>query len=289
MSYANILNLYKNQDILMFKRCYAMEKVHGSSAHVSWQADRNPQLAFFAGGTKHENFVALFDQEALLAHFPELGHDKVIVYGEAYGGKMQKMGHTYGPDLRFIAFDVKIGECFVNVPTAEKIATDLGLEFVPYVEISTDLAEIDAQRDAFSVVAVRRGMGSDKKREGVVLRPLIEVRANNGERICAKHKRDDFGETKTPRKVTDEELKVFVEAKAIADEWVTVQRLSHVLQKFPEDVNVESTGDIIKAMVEDITREAEGEIVDSKEARREISKRTALMFKSRLKEALRGA
>ena len=100
MGYAHILNLYKNQDILMFNRCYAMEKVHGSSAHVSWQADRNPQLAFFAGGTKHENFVALFDQEALLARFPELGHDKVIVYGEAYGGKMQKMGHTYGPDLR---------------------------------------------------------------------------------------------------------------------------------------------------------------------------------------------
>jgi len=29
MGYAHIENLYKNQEILMFKRCFAMEKIHG--------------------------------------------------------------------------------------------------------------------------------------------------------------------------------------------------------------------------------------------------------------------
>lgn len=286
MGYAHINNLYKNQDILIFKKCYAMEKVHGSSAHVSWKKDKTLPLSFFAGGENYERFVALFDQEKLLQHFPELGHDEVIVYGEVYGGKCQKMSATYGPDLRFIAFDVKIGDSFVNVPVAEKIATDLGLEFVPYTEINTDLTEIDAQRDADSLVAIRRGMGEGKKREGVVLRPLIEMTKNNGERICAKHKRDDFSEVKTPRAVTEEELKILTEANEIAEEWVTEQRLSHVLQKFP-DVGIEKTGDIIKAMIEDVTREAEGEILDSKEARKAISKKTSLMFKNRLKEALK--
>ena len=288
MGYAHILNLYKEKSILMFKRCYAMEKVHGSSAHVSWKKDRNPQLSFFAGGEKHERFVAFFDQEALLKHFPELGHDEVTVFGEVYGGKCQSMGGTYGPDLRFIAFDVKIGDFFVNVPVAEKISTDLGLEFVPYAEISTDLSEIDAQRDAPSIVAQRRGMGDDKKREGVVLRPLMEMTGNNGERICAKHKRDDFAEVKTPRKVTDEELKVLSDAEAIADEWVTEQRLTHVLQKI-ENVGIDKMRDVITAMIEDVTREGSGEIVDSKEARKAISKRTSTMFKSRLQESLKGA
>jgi len=285
MGYAHILNLYKNQDILIFKRCYAMEKIHGSSAHVSWKKDRIPQISFFSGGEKHENFVKIFDQENLLKKFEEMGCENVVVFGEVYGGKCQKMSNTYGKDMKFIAFDVKIGDVWLTVPDAAQVAASLGLGFVHYVEISTDLAEIDAQRDADSVQAVRNGMGEGHKREGVVLRPLIEVRKNNGERICAKHKRDDFSETKTPRKVTDEELQVLTEANAIADEWVTENRLSHVLQRFP-NCGIQDTGRIIAAMVEDVTREAEGEITDNKEARKVISKRTAEMFKRRIKEAL---
>jgi len=284
VAYASILNLYKNQEILMFKRCFAMEKIHGSSSHYSWQKDRNPQLSIFAGGEKHENFVKLFDEESLRAKFAELGHEKVTVFGEVYGGRCQGMKETYGPDMKFVAFDVKIGDFWLSVPDACQVAESLGFEFVHYVEISTDLSEIDAQRDADSVQAVRNGIGTGKKREGVVLRPLIEMTRNDGKRICAKHKRDDFSETKTPRKVTDEELKILTEANDIADEWVTEQRLSHVLQGFP-DAGIESTGKIIAAMVEDVTREAEGEIVDSGEARKAISRRTALMFKARLKEA----
>lgn len=37
MSYADIENLYKNRRIMLFKECYAMEKIHGTSAHVGWK------------------------------------------------------------------------------------------------------------------------------------------------------------------------------------------------------------------------------------------------------------
>jgi hypothetical protein len=30
MGYLHIDNLYKSQDILLFKRCYALEKIHGT-------------------------------------------------------------------------------------------------------------------------------------------------------------------------------------------------------------------------------------------------------------------
>lgn len=50
------------------------------------------------------------------------------------------------------------------------------------------------------VQAIRNGMGSHI-REGVILRPLIEVRKNNDERIIVKHKRDEFRETKEHRHV----------------------------------------------------------------------------------------
>ena len=36
MGYMHIDNLYKNQDVLMFREAYALEKIHGTSAHVAY-------------------------------------------------------------------------------------------------------------------------------------------------------------------------------------------------------------------------------------------------------------
>ncbi len=58
MGYLHIDNLYKNQEILMFKECYALEKIHGTSAHITWNS---PALTYSSGGEKHERFVALFE------------------------------------------------------------------------------------------------------------------------------------------------------------------------------------------------------------------------------------
>ena len=63
MSYMHISNLYRERDILLFKECYAMEKIHGTSAHISFTPSLKPgteQLNFFSGGEKHENFIKLF-------------------------------------------------------------------------------------------------------------------------------------------------------------------------------------------------------------------------------------
>ena len=282
MGYAHIDNLYKNQDILMFKMCYALEKIHGTSAHVSF---RDGVLKFFSGGEKHAKFVDLFDEPSLAAKFEELGHDKIVVYGEAYGGKCQGMSETYGKELKFIAFDVKIGDVWLSVPDMDQVCRDLGFDIVDWLKVPTNITALDAQRDRSSVQAVRNGCGVDKKREGVVLRPLIEVTKNNGTRVCAKHKGDDFKETKTPRRLSPEKLAVLEESTAIADEWVTEMRLSHVLDKLGNP-DITKMGEIIKAMVEDVEREASGEIVKSKGARKAIGKRAALMFKARLKNSI---
>ena len=272
----------------MYKWVWSMEKIHGSSGHVAW----NPvtkELTFFLGGAKHEEFLKCFDIPALTAKFAEQFPEMpVTVFGEGYGGKMQGMSATYGKQLKFIAFDVRMGEhTWLSVPDAEKVATDLGFEFVFYAKTPTDLESLDRLRDQMSVQAVRNGCGDDKKAEGIVLRPPFEVRKNNGARICAKHKRTDFQETKTPRVVGDK-LVVLEAAEAVASEWVTEMRLSHVLGKMlnPQMSDIPL---ITKTMVEDVLREGEGEIVDSKEARRAISTRTVLLFKQRLQNQLKEA
>jgi len=124
MSYLHVENLYKNQDILMFRECYALEKIHGTSAHVAW---KDNQLVLFSGGSTFSEFEKLFDKDALTQKFAAGFTDThIVIFGEAYGGKLQGMRDTYGPNLRFIAFEVKIGDSWLSVPVAEEIALKLG-------------------------------------------------------------------------------------------------------------------------------------------------------------------
>jgi len=285
MGYMHIDNLYKNQKVLLCKGLYAMEKIHGTSAHIGY---RNDTISYFSGGAKHDIFLAIFDHDRLMHLFVDLGQTDITVYGEAYGAKVNGMRETYGESLRFVVFDVKIDKTWLRVPDAEDVAQKLGLEFVDYKQVSSDLEAIDAERDRDSTQAIRNGIGAGKMREGVVLRPLEELRDSRGNRIMAKHKRDEFMEHRTKRKVVDPaKLKVLQEAQSIAIEWVTLMRLTHVLDKMPEaEPNIEDTGKVIKAMVEDVTREAKGEIVDSKQARTEIGKATAKLFKKHLQARL---
>jgi hypothetical protein len=287
MGYLHIENLYKNQAILLFKECYAMEKIHGTSAHLSWKFDEK-KIHFSSGGESHEKFVVLFDADFLKAKFIEVFPDiDVVIFGEAYGGKQQGMSHTYGKELKFIGFDVKVGEHWLNVPNAEDVCKQFNIEFVAYEKIEVNLDNLTAERDKPSVQAVRNGITEPKKREGVVCRPLVEMRINNGDRVICKYKPDEFNETKTKREVNTEQLKVLEDAKAIAEEWVTNMRLEHVLQKFPADVNMESMGEIIKAMIEDVYREGQGEIVESKEVAKAIGGKTVQLFKQKLQSTLK--
>lgn len=286
MSYLHIINLYKDQTILLFKECYAMEKIHGSSSHISWNANTH-KITFFAGGESHERFVSLFDVKFLETKFAELFiTSNATIYGEVYGAKQQGMSATYGKELKFIGFDVNIDDLWLNVPNAENICKSLNIEFVDYVKVSTDLKALDAERDKPSTQAIRNGCGDNKIREGIVLRPLVEFRTNNGDRIIAKHKRDEFKETKTPREVNPEQYKIMENAKAIAEEWVTENRIKHVLDKLPQGINVESTKLVIDAMIEDVYREAKGEIIETKEVAKYIGSKTAVMFKRKLQNDL---
>ena len=290
MGYLHIENLFKNEDILLFKECYTMEKIHGTSAHVGF---KDGKLHLFSGGEKMGNFEKAFDKEKLEEKFKEKGLSDIVVFGEAYGGKQQGMSPTYGKETRFVCFDVKIGNLWLDVPHAEGLVNGLGLEFVYYKKIPCELEAIDAERDADSTQAIRNGMGNGHIREGVVLRPLSEFRRNDGERIIAKHKRPEFRETVTLRKVGDIKQEFLQNADAIALEWVTHQRLLHVLDKvFCSDKPcIQRTGDVVKGMIEDVAREAHGEIVDpladfteSKVVKNMIGRRTAHLFKDYLRD-----
>jgi hypothetical protein len=297
MGYRHINNLYRDQTVLMFKRLYAMEKIHGTSAHLSFKKNvpgdvnfNDYYLYFFSGGEKYENFIKLFNEKELCEKAFNLGFQKeFIIYGEAYGGKQQGMSETYGKELKFVAFEVQIGDKFMKVPSAKEICDKLGIEFVHYEEIDADPELIDKLANAPSVQAQRNGVENPKlPREGVVLRPLVEFLHSDGVgRIMAKHKNDIYKEREhSPKINSKEDLKVLEDARAIAQEWVVEMRLEHVLDKLKvEGVECEekNMNKIIEAMFSDIKREAEGEILVNKQVRKAISQRTAKLIIQKLK------
>ena len=285
MGYEHIENLYQNQYILLFKECYALEKIHGTSAHISWKHNQQ-KVILFSGGEKHTKFKLLFNVEKLKNKFVELFSCDVTIFGEAYGGTQQSMKDTYGDKLKFIVVDVQIDGYWLNVPDAEDVAKKFNLEFVYYKKITANLPEIDNERDAPSKQAERNGIEKDKIREGVVLRPIEEMIRKNGSRIISKHKRQEFGETKTKREVSPEQLKIMKDARLIAEEWVTPMRLTHVLDKLNNPRDITKTGEIIKAMIEDILREGKDEIKESSTLPKEIGRKTAILYKILLNDEI---
>lgn len=290
--YMHIDNAYKFPDIMMFKEVYALEKIHGSSAHIRMRKEYNEigqytktEVQYFAGGESHERFVSLFDEPKLIELFHALGHNEITVNGEVYGGKCQGMKHVYGPSLKFVAFDVRVGETWLSVPNADDVAKKLGLEFVFYELIPATVDAMNAARDRPSEQAIRNGWpfepNTGRVSEGVVLRPVIELTRSDGKRIMCKHKADSFRETAMPRQLSEAELKVLSEAKAVADEWVTPMRLEHVLQRV-QAPDISHTGTVCKAMVEDVKREAGGEVVWSQQVEQAVKKATGSMFKKKI-------
>lgn len=272
MGYMHIENLYRAPEVL---RCYALEKIHGTSAHVllrGLEGHIHPDVHLAAGGVSHDQFARLFDVEALQAKFAEkfTGADTLTIYGEAFGGKCMGMSATYGKALRFLAFDVKLNDVWLDVPAAAGLAGEFGIGFVPYEEGPISLEFLDAQRDRDSLVAVEPG----KRREGIVIRPIKELLYKDGSRFIFKHKREEFRETRTVREVDPERAVIMAEADAVATEWVTSMRLQHVLQRVPF-TGPKDTKKVIDAMLEDVKRESSGEVVWGPAVEKAISRATA--------------
>lgn len=295
MGYLHIPNLYRPeaQRILEFKRLYALEKIHGTSAHLGW---RKGTLKVFPGGEGIERFQAIFDllaiQELFRAKFGDVS--EATIFGEAYGGKQQGMSATYGPNLRFVAFDVEIDGRWLMVEQAAGFTKEFGLEFVDYALIPATIEAIDAERDKPSAQAIRNGVVESKIREGVVLRPPFEVTLNNGERLIAKHKRVEFSERSSgyPGLLDPVKKAAMESGEKVAAEWVTAERLEHVIDHIKarrgdgRELSIEDTSAVVAEMVEDVRRESASEVIWDKGLQKPIGHKTVKLFKARLEASI---
>jgi len=122
--------------------------------------------------------------------FQDSFSDGVCLYGEGYGPKIQKGGGNYRDDQDFVLFDVKIGDWWLQRDDVEEIAQKLGLDVVPIIGQGTLNELIDIVKPGFN------STWGDFIAEGVVAKPLTELKTRAGERVITKLKYKDFQVTK---------------------------------------------------------------------------------------------
>lgn len=166
------------------------EKVDGTNARVFWDGHRvsfagrtdkaqmPPHLLakleeLFGGPNKEELFEQVF------------GDTEAILFGEGFGEKIQKGGGLYGP-VDFILFDVLVGDTYLRRDSVEAIAGNLGIRVVPIVGHGDLLEAVNLIKDH------PKSMLRDAEMEGIVCRPVVELRDRRGSRIIVKIKCRDF-------------------------------------------------------------------------------------------------
>ena len=170
------------------------EKIDGTNIRVYWDG----HTVTFGGRTDNAAIPAelvtklneLFGGETNAQIFEQMfGEKEVILFGEGYGRKIQKVGSAYIPDgVDFILFDVLIGDNYQEREWVEKTAQAFGIKVVPIVGTGTlyDAVHYVCQHPN-SVIAC-----GDCAMEGIVCRPEVELRNRRGERIIIKIKWEDM-------------------------------------------------------------------------------------------------
>lgn len=140
------------------------------------------QIPAFLVEKLQRRFMTVEQRERLAEIFPQ----GACLYGEGYGARIQKGGGNYRPDQDFVLFDVKVGDWWLERANVEDVAAKLGIDVVPIVGTGT-LPEM--------VERARYGLTSEWGNfpaEGIVARPVVELKARSGRRIITKIKTRDF-------------------------------------------------------------------------------------------------
>lgn len=170
------------------------EKIDGTNIIVYWDGHNvsihgrtskseipKPLMEYLTKTFLTQEIEELFEQK--------FGEKEVHLYGEGYGGNIQKVGMKYRPDNAFILFDVLVGNVWLSREDVEDIATAFGIDSVPVYGYATLMDAIKMVQDKYKSL-----ISQDKElvAEGFVCRPAVELRDKIGHRIIVKIKVHDF-------------------------------------------------------------------------------------------------
>lgn len=166
------------------------EKIDGTNIRILWDGHKvqyfgrtnNAQIPSQLMNRLIELFGGETNEEIFEQHF---GGMQVMLIGEGYGAKIQN-GGAYREDNDFILFDVIISGYYQPRDNVKKIAGYFGLDVVPTVMIGKLQDGIDW------VKSKPKSLIGTADSEGLVARPLVELKDRAGKRVIVKIKVRDF-------------------------------------------------------------------------------------------------
>ena len=189
-----IFGTYRDETVkyLRFNDWQFTEKIDGTNISVEWDG----HAVSFHGRTERaqipKHLLEYLEKTFLTTEAEELfeqtyGDKNVILYGEGCGAKIQN-GGNYRSDVSFILFDVLIGDNWQEREWVEKTAKMFGIDVVPVVFVGSLEEGIDYVMEHHPSTIGTAMM------EGIVGRPMVEMRDRLGKRIIVKIKWEDFKE-----------------------------------------------------------------------------------------------
>lgn len=189
-----IFGTYRDETVkyLRFNDWQFTEKIDGTNISVEWDG----HAVSFHGRTERaqipKHLLEYLEKTFLTTEAEELfeqtyGDKNVILYGEGYGAKIQN-GDNYRSDVSFILFDVLIGDNWQEREWVEKTAKMFGIDVVPVVFVGSLEEGVDYVMEHHPSTIGTAMM------EGIVGRPMVEMRDRLGKRIIVKIKWEDFKE-----------------------------------------------------------------------------------------------
>lgn len=170
------------------------EKVDGTNIRVIFNGNEIEYKGRTDNAQLHTDLIAklhsIFDPQLQLLKDTFTDEEKpeaeVCLYGEGYGAGIQK-GGCYQATKEFVLFDIKIGDMWLLRKDVEELATKFGLDIVPIVGTGTLNDGVEIVKAGF------KSQWGDFIAEGIVARPMTELKTRRGERLITKIKHCDFG------------------------------------------------------------------------------------------------
>ena len=186
-------NIYRNETVEFLKDIdwEFTEKIDGTNIRIYWDGHKvsyygrtdkaqipsqlmNRLIELFGGDINEEMFEQKF------------GDMPVMLIGEGYGAKIQKGGGDYRTDDDFILFDVCINGNYQPRESVNEIANYFNIDVVPTIMIGRLQDGVDY------VKSKPKSKIGNADSEGLVARPLKELKDRTGNRIIVKIKVKDF-------------------------------------------------------------------------------------------------
>lgn len=185
-------NIFRNETVEFLKDLdwEFTEKIDGTNIRVVWDGHKvsyygrtdkaqipsqlmNRLIELFGGDVNEEMFEQKF------------GETPVMLIGEGYGAKIQN-GGDYRADNDFILFDVCINNNYLSRENVKDIANYFNIDVVPTIMIGK-------LQDGINYVKSNPNSKiGTAKAEGLVARPLVELKDRCGNRLIVKIKVRDF-------------------------------------------------------------------------------------------------